>query len=117
LRRSRVSFRDSAEDLSATGLRFDIANPHLQMALTILAAPDERGIQRDSDRRRRRFRPDRVAFRQRFANLEGLAAKRLRVGSGVDRKQLLQQLSGHRTGHQGRKVRPKPVQFRCRSAV
>jgi hypothetical protein len=112
-----LSLRDTAEDLSATGLRFDIANPHLQMAFPNFAIPDERGIQGDSDHRRRRFRPDRGAFSQRFAGPEGTAAQRLRVGSGVDRKQLLQHGSGHWIGHQGRKMRPKPVQFRCRSAV
>ena len=34
----RVGFGDGAEDMPATELRFDIANPHLQMKLPILVS-------------------------------------------------------------------------------
>src|ERR1700736_292896 len=46
----RVAFRDGAENLSTARARFDIANPHLQVTFSALAAPGERGIQVDSDR-------------------------------------------------------------------
>ena len=113
----RLGFRDGAENLTATGFRFDIANPHLEVTLSVLAAPDEGGIQGDRDRRRRRFRPDRGTIGERRASLQGMAAQRLRIRSGVDRKHLLQQVSGHPVAHQGGQMRPKPVQFRCRPAM
>ena len=53
----RVRSGDGAENLAATRLRFDIANPYLQVTFCVLATPDEGGIQSDRDRRRRRFRP------------------------------------------------------------
>jgi hypothetical protein len=56
---SRIGFRDGAENLSSTSLRFDIADPHLQMPLPILTAADEGRVQGDHDRRGRRFGPDR----------------------------------------------------------
>ena len=40
-----ISFGDGAENLAATGRRFDIADPHLQMPLALRAAADERRIQ------------------------------------------------------------------------
>jgi len=97
----RIGLRDNAENLSRTGFRFDVANPHLQVTLPVLTAPDEGGIQGDRDRRRSCFRPDRGTIRGRFANPQGMAAQRLRVRSGVDRKHLLQQVSRHPVGHQG----------------
>jgi hypothetical protein len=51
-------FRDAAENLTATGFRFDIANPYLKPAFSVLAAPDEGGIHGDRDRRRRCRRSD-----------------------------------------------------------
>ena len=86
----RIAFRDGTENLTCTGFSFDVANPHLQMTLPILTTPDECGIQGDRDRRRRCFRPDRGTIRESFANLQGMAAQRLRVRSSVDRKHLLQ---------------------------
>lgn len=97
----RIGFRDGTENLSCTEFRFDVANPHLQVTLPVLTAPDEGGIQGDRDRRRRCFRPDRGTIRDRFANPQGMAAQRLQVRSGVDRKHLLQQVSGNPVGHQG----------------
>src|SRR5271163_452877 len=113
----RIGFRDGTENLSCTGFSFDVANPQLQMTLPILTTPDEGGIQGDRDRRRSCFRPDRGTIRESFANPQGMAAQRLRVRSTVDRKHLLQSLSGNPVGHQGREVSPEPVQFRCRSTM
>src|SRR5271157_1467012 len=50
-----VRFRsgDGAENLPATGLRFDIADPHLEMPLPVLTTPDEGRIQGHHDCRRR----------------------------------------------------------------
>jgi hypothetical protein len=112
-----VGLGDSAENLSATGLRFDIANPHLQVTLPILAAPDEGGVQGDSDRRGHRFRPDRGTIRERFPSPHGMAAQCLRVRSGADRKHLPQQVSGHPVGHEGGETRLKLVELRCRPAM
>jgi hypothetical protein len=52
-------------------------------------------------RGRRRFRPDHGTTRERFANPQGMAAQRLGVRSGVDRKHLCQQVSGHPVRHHG----------------
>jgi hypothetical protein len=41
----RVRSGDGAENLAATRLRFDIANPYLQVTFCVLATPDEGGIQ------------------------------------------------------------------------
>ena len=113
----RIGFRDRTENLSCTGFRFDVANPHLQVTLLILTTPDEGGIQGDRDRGRRWFRPDRGTIRDRFANPQGMAVQRFRVRSGVDRKHLLQQVGGNPISHQGREVSSEPVQFRCRSTM
>jgi hypothetical protein len=113
----RVGFRDGAENQSTTGLRLDVANPHLQMTFSILATSDEHGIQGDRDCRRRCFRPGCGTIRERFASPHGVAAQRFGIGSGVDRKHTLEQVSGHPVGHQGGEMRPDPVQFRRRSAV
>jgi hypothetical protein len=86
----RIGFRDGTENLSCTGFSFDVANPHLQVRLSVLSTPDEGGIQGDRDRRRRCFRPDRGTIHESFASPQGMAAQRLRVRSGVDRKHLLQ---------------------------
>ena len=40
-----------------TGLRFDVADPHLQMPLAVLTAADERGVQSHRNGRRRLFWP------------------------------------------------------------
>jgi hypothetical protein len=64
----RVGFRDGAENLSTKGLRFDVANPHLQMTFSILATSDVRGIQGDRDCRRRCFRPSCGTIRERLAS-------------------------------------------------
>jgi hypothetical protein len=86
----RIGFRDGTENLSCPGFRFDVANPYLQVTLPVLTAPDEGGIQGVRDRRRRCFRLDRGTIHDRFANPQGMAAQRLRVRSGIDRKHLLQ---------------------------
>jgi hypothetical protein len=44
--------RDSAENLTAAGFRFDIANPHFKPTFSVLAAPYEGGSHGDRDRRR-----------------------------------------------------------------
>jgi hypothetical protein len=82
----RPDFRDAAENLTAAGFRFDIANPHLEMTFLVLAAPDEGGIHGDRDRRHRGHRPDRGTPGERRASLQGMAAQRLRIHSGVDGK-------------------------------
>ena len=51
-------FRDAAENLTAAGFRFDIANPYLKPAFSVLATPYEGGIHGDRDRRRRCLRPE-----------------------------------------------------------
>ena len=60
-------FRDAAENLTATSLRFDIANPHLEVTFVVLAAPDEGGIHGNRDRRHHRRRPDRGTVDERGA--------------------------------------------------
>ena len=71
----RAGFGDGTENLTATGLRFDIADPHLQRPLALRAAADERRIQGYHDRRRCCFRPDRSARTKRLADLQGMAAQ------------------------------------------
>ena len=51
----RVASCDGAENLTAAGFRFDIANPHLKPTFSVLAAPYEGGIHDERDRRRYRF--------------------------------------------------------------
>jgi hypothetical protein len=69
----RVGSGDGAENLAATRLRFHIANPYLQVTFSVLATPDEGGIQSDRDRRRRRFRPDRSTIPKCSADSQGVA--------------------------------------------
>jgi hypothetical protein len=96
----RIGFRDGAEYLPATGLRFDIADPHLQMPLPILTAADEGRVQGDHDRRRRRFRLDRATLNKSLTGLQGMAAQGLRVLRGVQREHLLHQVSpSYSRGH------------------
>jgi hypothetical protein len=46
-----------------------------------------------------------------------MSAHGLRILSGINRKHLLQQVSGHPVRHQGRKMRLKLVEFRRRPAM
>jgi hypothetical protein len=110
-------FRDAAENLTATSLRFDIANPHLEVTFVVLAPPDEGRIHGDRDRRHLRRRPDRGTVGERRASLQRVAAQRLWIRSGVDGKHLLQQVSGHLVAHQGGQMGPELVQLRCRAAM
>ena len=48
---------------------------------------------------------------------EDLAAQGLMMLSGVDREHLRQHIRGRPVGHQGREIRLKPVQLRCRPAM
>src|ERR1700722_1007828 len=114
---SRIGFRDGPENLPATSLRFDIADPHLQMPLPILTAADEGRVQADHDRRRRRFRLDRGTLSKSRTGFQGLAAKGLRVLRGVQREYLRQQVSCCPIGQEGGKMRLKPTQFWCRPAM
>ena len=108
---------DSAENLAATRRRFDIADPHLKMPLTIRTAADKGRIQAHHDRRRRRSRPGRRTIPQRLAGSQGVAAQGLMVLAGVDREHLLQHLSGRPVGHQGGAMRLKLIQFRGRPTM
>jgi len=90
---SRIGFRDGAENLPATSLRFDIADLHLKMPLRILTAADEGRVQGDHDRRRRRSRLDRGTLNKSLTGFQGMAAQGLRVLRGVQREYLLQQVS------------------------
>ena len=65
--------RDAAENLTAAGVRFDIANRHLKPTFSVLAAPYEGGIHGDRDRRRRCRRPDRDTVSKRRASIQGMA--------------------------------------------
>ncbi len=89
----RAGFGDGAEDLAATRLRFDIADPHLQMPLAALAAADEGRIQGHHDRRRQRGRPDRSALTQSLADLQGMAAQGRMMRSRVDRENICSKTS------------------------
>jgi hypothetical protein len=68
------SLRDGAENPTAAGFRFDIANPHLKPTFSVLAARYEGGIHSDRDRRHRCRRPDRGTVGKRRASLQGVAA-------------------------------------------
>ena len=116
-REVRIGSGDGGENLAPTRCRFDIADPYLQMPLAVLTAPDESRIQGDHDRRRRRSRPGRGTIPQRLAGSQSMAAQGLRVGAGVDRKHLLQHVSGGPIAHQGGEMRLKLIQLRCRLAM
>src|ERR1700709_1448563 len=55
----RFGSGDGAENLAAAGLRFNVTHPYLQVTFSVLATPDEGGIQGDRDRRGACFRLDR----------------------------------------------------------
>ncbi len=112
-----IGFGDGAENLAATSLHFDVADPHLQVPLAVLAAADKRRIQGHNDRRSRRFRPDCSVLTQSLADFQGMAAQGPMTLSHVDRKYLPQHIRGRPVGHQGAEMRLKPVQFGCRSAM
>jgi hypothetical protein len=99
-----ISFRDRTENLPAIRVRFDVADPHLQMPLAILTAANERRIQGHGDGRRRHFCPGFGITPERCADLQGMPAHSLRILPGVNRKHLPQHVSGHPVWHQGRKV-------------
>jgi hypothetical protein len=113
----RVGSGEHTENLAATRLRFNVANPHLKMALSVLATPDERGIQGDRDRRRRRVRLDRGTIPKGGAGLHGTATHGLFVIAGSQRDHLLQQIRRRPIGHEGREMNLKLIQFRCRPAM
>jgi len=113
----RAGSGDGAENLAATRLRFHIANAYLQVTFSVLATPDEGGIQGDRDRRRRRFRPDRGTILKRHAGSQGVAAHGLFVLAGTDREHLLQYACGAPIGHEGGEMSLKLIQFRCRPAM
>jgi hypothetical protein len=60
----RVGSDDGAENLTSMNLRFDVADPNLQVTFAILATADERGVQGDRDRRRCGFRPESGTWRR-----------------------------------------------------
>src|SRR6202162_630051 len=78
-----VGSRDGAKNLATARLRFDIADPYLQMPLPVLTAPDEGRIHRDHDCRRGRSGSDRGTIPKRLALSQGMAAARLMGGFGV----------------------------------
>ncbi len=112
-----TSFGDGPEDLAATGRRFDVADPHLQMPLAIRAAADERRVQGYHDHRCCFFWPQRSALTKSLANRQGMAAQGCMMLSCVDREHLLQQIGRRPVGHEGAEMRLQPVQLRCRSAM
>ena len=54
---------------------------------------------------------------KRRADLQGMPAHSLGVHSAINRKDLLQHVSGHPVRHQGRKMRLKLAEFRRRPAM
>ncbi len=111
-----IGFGDGAENLAVTCIRFNIADPHLQMPLALRAAADERRIQGHHNRRRCCFRPDRSALTQSLADLQDMLAQGRMMRSCIDWEHLLQHIRGRPVGHQGAEMRLKPVQLRCRPA-
>jgi hypothetical protein len=112
-----IGFGNGTENLPPTGLRFDVADPHFQMPLAVLTAADERRVQGHRNGRRRHFWPGYGINPERRADLQGMSAHGLRILSGIDRKHLLQQVSGHPVRHQGGKMRLELVKFRRRPAT
>ena len=96
-----IGFGNGAENLSPASLRFDIADPHLQMPLAVLTAADERRVQGHRNRRHRRFRLGQGLIPKCLTDLQGMPAHGLRILSGINRKHLLQHISGHPVWHQG----------------
>ena len=113
----RIGFGDSAENLPPASLRFNIADPHLQMPLAVLAAADEGRIQGHGDRRSRRIRPHRGLIPKLRTNFQSVQTQSFRVVSGVDREHLPQHVSSHPVSHQGREMRLKLIQLRRRAAI
>src|SRR3954452_14557171 len=75
-------------------------------------------VQAHRNRRHRRFRLGHGSIiPKRLADFQGMTAQGFRVLRGIDRKHLLQHVSGHPVRHQGREMRLKLVQFRGRAAV
>jgi hypothetical protein len=89
-----ISFGDGAQNLSPSRPRFDIADPHLQMPLAVLAAAYEGRIRGHGDRRSRRIRPRRRLIPKVRTDFQGVTAQSLRVVSGAHREHLLQDISG-----------------------
>src|SRR5271166_378215 len=112
-----ISFGNGSENLPPTHLRFDIADPHLQMPLAILTAANERRVQGHGNGRRRQLRPSHGINPKRRADLQGTSAHSLRILSGINRKHLLQHVSRHSVWHQGGEMRSKLVEFRRRPAM
>ena len=97
-----LGFGDGAENLATTSLRFDIANPHLQMPLAILTATDEGRIQGRYDSLRLGFRRRRRGtLAECLADFQGMTPQGLRVPGGIERKHLPQQIGSFPVGHQG----------------
>jgi len=107
----RIGLGDGTENLPPTGLRFDIADPHLQMPLAVLTAADKRRVQGHRNGRHRRLGHGLIP--KCLTDLQGMSAHGLRILSGINRKHLLQHISGHPVRHQGGEMRVKLVQFRC----
>jgi hypothetical protein len=105
----RIGFGDGAENLSPTSLRFNIADPHLEMPLAVLAAADEGRIQSHRDRRCRRIRPHRGLIPKLPADFQGVTAQSFRVVSSAGREHLPQHVSRHPIGHQSREMRLKLI--------
>lgn len=112
-----IGFGNGSENLPATGLRFDVTDPHLQMSLAVLTAADERGIQGHRNGRRCHFGPGHGINPERRADLQGMPSHSLGILSGINRKHLLQHVSGHSIRHQGGEMRLKLVKFRRRAAM
>src|SRR5271165_4264401 len=112
-----IGFGNGTENLPATRLRFDVTDPHFQMPLAVLTAANERRVQAHPDRCHRHVWPGHDIIPERRADLQGMPAHSLRILSGINRKHLLQHVSGHPVRHQGRKMRLKLVEFRRRPAM
>jgi len=71
------------------------------MPLAVLTAADERRVQGHRNGRHRHFWPGHGINPERRADPQGMSAHGLRILSGINRKHLLQQLSGHPVGDLG----------------
>jgi hypothetical protein len=100
-----IGFGNGTENLPPTSLRFDIADPHLQMPLAVLTAADKRRVQGHSNGRHRHFWPGSGINSEHLADLQGMSAHSLRILSGINRKHLLQHVSRHPVRHQSGKMR------------
>lgn len=109
----RVGSDDSAENLTSTSFRFDVANPNLQVTFAILATSDEGGVQGDRDRRRCGFPPDRGTIAKGGTGSQGVTTYGLFVFAGADREHLLQYVSRRPIGHQRGQMSLKLIQSGC----